>query len=360
METDNGTIGNPQFHDDDQRSGEILANWVNRSGMHRKVIMDEVNHQLQDGVSIGDKTFQQWTTAGESGKRISGYTPEMQGNRVVAVIRWFYNEHRHRSKTVIETSELRELIRLYQDIPIKNRLQLKRILHDLELASGDRTNNFAPVSDWRKRFKDWPIFGFVMDEFWTIRVTSHYELALVGFREEDLKSWGCWHRLTASIAGTSKYTPGSPMSSVRGPYADNYYNRQMCRFRSATDKFVGKNNPRFEHMMEVLNETPRFCEMYDGCGKPNPTQSSYSDGIPIPFFRQDLTLLWMLEVSAPLQDPPNHQLILWSPMTEDSDLYLAEIRRQTDLAGLFSKKAFFIEDYAKYFTERQRLALGVE
>ncbi len=359
METDNGIIRNQQFHDEDQKSGEILANWVSRCGMHRKVIMDEINAQIHDGNPIGSKTFQQWTTAGESGKRISGQTPEMQGERVVAVIRWFYNEHLHRAKTVIETTELRELNHLYQDIPIKNRLQLRRILHDLELSFGERTNNFAPVSDWRKCFKDWPIFGFVMDEFWTIRVTSHYELALVGFQEEDLKSWGCWHRLTASIAGKSKYTPGSQMSSLRGPYADNYYSRQMCRFRSATDKFIGKNNPRFEQMMQVLNETPRFQEKYESCGQTDPQQSSYSDGIPIPFFRQDQTLLWMLEVSAPMRDSQNHQLILWSPMTEDSDLYLAEIRRQIDVSGLFSKKAFFIEDYAQYFNERQRLALGV-
>ena len=359
METSNGISGILQFQDADQKSGEILSNWVARCGMHRRVIMDEINQHIQDGVLIGDKTFQQWTTAGESGKRISGQTPEMQGNRVVAVIRWFYDEHRHRSKPVIEISELRELIHLYQDIPIKNRLQLRRILHDLEFTSGERLNVIAPKSDWRQRFKEWPIFGFVMDEFWCIRATSHYELALVGFEEEDVKSWGCWHRLTASIAGKSKYTPGSPMSSLRGPYAENYYSRQMCRFRSATDKFIGKNNPRFEHLMEMLNETPRFREKYENCGQVNSHQSSYSDGIPIPFFRQDLTLLWMLEVSAPLHDSKNHQLILWSPMTEDSDLYLAEIRRQTDLLGSFSQKSFFIEDYAKYFTERQRLALGV-
>ncbi len=107
MESDNGLIGNTQFHDDDQKSGEILSNWVNRSGMHRKTILDEINQMIQDGTPIGEKTFQQWTSSGESAKRISGQTPEMQGNRLIAVVKWFYTEHRHRSKFVVLTKELK-------------------------------------------------------------------------------------------------------------------------------------------------------------------------------------------------------------------------------------------------------------
>ncbi len=198
-----------------------------------------------------------------------------------------------------------------------------------------------------------------MDEYWCLRATSHYEMALVGFTEEDVTSWGFWHRLAASIAGKSKYTPNSQMSSLRGPYAENYYSRQMNRFHAATDRFIENHDLRYQHLMQLLCETPRFKEKYETSFQTTLNQSSFSDGIPIPFFRQDNTLIWMLEVSAPLPDTQNYQLILWSPMTEDSDSYLAEIRRQTDISKMYSQKAYFIEDYAKYFTEEQRIALGV-
>lgn len=359
METHNSIIGKNEFYDSDQISGEILSHWLNRSGVHRKVILDEINQNHQDSIPIGEKTFQQWTSSGESARRISGLTPDVQGNRVVAVVGWFFNEHRHRKNPVILPKEMRELFSLYQDIPIKNRLQLRRFLHDLELESGERSIDLPLMDNWQQRFKEWPIFGFVMDEFWCLRATSHYELALVGFREEDLFSWGCWHRLAASIAGKSKYSDGSSMRSLRGPYAENYYYRQMRRFRAATDKYLAKEDQCFLKLLELLNETPGFEQKYRSACETNPSRSSYSDGLPIPFFRPDGTLLWMLEVSAPLPDSNNDQLILWSPLTEDSDAYLAEFRSQTDLSGQFSQKSYFIEDYAKYFTERQRAALRV-
>lgn len=353
-------IGIDQFQDPDQISGQIFSLWLHRCGVERKLILEELNKFGENIGEIGEKTFKQWTSGGESAKRVSGSSPELRGDRLVALVRWFTREHSHRSRPVMSTAELRQLMTVYPDLPIKNRLQLKRVLHDLEIISGEREANFSFATDWKNHFADWPVFCFVLDSYWTIRASTCYEMALAGYQEDDMKQWSWWHRLTASTKGKTKYQPDSPRYSLRGPYADVYYCQQLERFHQATEPLSISGDPRFAALMDLLQATPRFAEMWDRVACTQEMADSQFTGIPVPFFREDGTLLWMLEVSTQIPNTPGYQLIVWVPLNGDSAEYQAEIRRWADESGRFTRKAYFIEDFKQYFGEKERFALGVE
>jgi hypothetical protein len=352
-------FGTDDFQDADRASGRIFAEWLHRCGVERKTILTEFNEFGESIGEIGEKSFKQWTSDGESARRVSGATPELRGDRLIALVRWFIHEHSHRSRPVMTTAELRQLMALYQDLPVKNRLQFRRILHDLELQSGEREANFSFANNWKNRLADWPVFCFVLDRYWTIRASTCYEMALAGYSEEDMQHWSWWHRLTASRAGKPKFSPDSQRYSLRGPYAEVYYRQQIERFRAATDSLANNGDPRYYALLELLDSTTRFHEMWalSHTATLNYTQSI---GVPVPFFRTDGTLLWMLEVSTMIPSTPDYTLIVWVPLNEDAAEYQGEIRRKADQSGLFSRKAFFIEEFAQNFTAEQRFALGVE
>ncbi|MEW6649093.1 MAG: hypothetical protein AB1453_02770 [Chloroflexota bacterium] len=352
--------GISQFQDMDQESGRVLALWLERSGVERKTILNEICVANTDLGEIGEKTFRQWTSYNESSHRVSGTTLEIRGSRLVALVRWFFREHTHRARPVMYTGELRSLIMIYRDLPIKNRLQLKRLLHDLEIHNGEREANFLFASDWKSRFAEWPVFCFVLDRYWTVRASTCYEMALAGYREEDMTHWSWWHRLMASRGGKPKFMPESPRYSLRGPYADIYYCQQIERFQALTEPLREIGDLRYKTLMELLKLTPRFNEMWDKVNCPADLTNGHSIGIPVPFFRQDNTLLWMLEVSTIIPNTPDYQLIVWVPLNEDSAEYQAEIRRWADESGYYSRKAYFIEEFAHYFGEKECQALGVE
>ncbi|GAP16124.1 hypothetical protein LARV_03920 [Longilinea arvoryzae] len=359
MNTTNSNFGTPDFQDADRESGHIIAEWLRRCGVERKTILEEMNDFGESIGEIGEKSFKQWTSDGESARRVSGATPELRGDRLIALVRWFVHEHAHRSRPVMNTTELRRLMGLYEDLPVKNRLQFRRILHDLEVQSGEREADFSFANDWKGRLADWPVFCFVLDPYWTIRASTSYEMALAGYSEEDMKHWGWWHRLTGSSQGTPKYVTNSPRYSLRGPYAEVYYRQQLERFCAATEPLQKEGDPRYQALLKLLDSTPRFHELWMASQKQSPTVSQ-SIGIPVPFFRQDGTLLWMLEVSTMIPNTPDYTLIVWVPLNEDAAEYQGEIRRKADQSGRFSRKAFFIEEFSQYFTPEQRFALGVE
>lgn len=353
-------FGTDEFQDADRESGHIIAEWLRRSGVERKTILQEMNDFGDSIGEIGEKSFKQWTSDGESARRVSGATPELRGDRLIALLRWFVHEHAHRSRPVVSTAELRRLMALYEDLPVKNRLQFRRILHDLELQTGEREANFSFANDWKNRLADWPVFCFVLDRYWTIRASTCYEMALVGYTEDDMKHWSWWHRLTASRGGRPKFSPGSRRYSLRGPYAEVYYRQQIERFRASTEALQEDGDQRYYALLELLDSTTRFHEMWSLSQQETAPAALQSIGIPVPFFRDDGTLLWMLEVSTLIPNTPNYTLIVWVPLNEDAAEYQGEIRRKADQSGLYSRKAFFIEEFTQYFSPEQRFALGVE
>lgn len=359
MSDQDSIIGIEQFQDADQASGRILAGWLRRCGVERRTILAEIAARNPSFGEIGEKSFKQWTSDSESAKRVSGTAPDIRGDRLVALVRWFLNEHTHRARPVMTTGELRAMVHLYQDLPIKHRLQLKRLLHDLEIQTGEREANFSFARDWKSRFAEWPVFCMVLDRYWTVRASTCYEMALAGYQEEDMRAWGWWHRLLAARRGKPKYLPDSPRYPLRGPYADVYYCQQLERFRVSTGPLAEAADARYVALMELLRGSPRFLEMWERVNCPAEMMTGHSMGIPVPFFREDDTLLWMLEVSTIIPNTPDYQLIVWVPLNEDSAEYQAEIRRWADESGRYSRKAYFIEDFAGYFSERERYALGV-
>lgn len=359
MTINNSNSGIDQFLERDQASGRIFSAWLKRSGVERRTILTEITALNPNIGDIGDKSFKQWTSDSESARRVSGTTPELRGDRVVVLVRWFLNEHLHRARPVMTSNELREVLHLYSDLPIKNRLQLKRLLHDLEIQTGEREANFSFAKDWKNRFVEWPVFCFVLDSYWTVRASTCYEMALAGYKEEDMLQWSWWHRLTATRRGKPKYSQDSPRYPLRGPYADVYYCQQLERFRATTEAFRQAGDARYGTLMELLHATPRFDEMWGRVSCPPDLISNHSMGIPVPFFREDSTLLWMLEVSTMIPNTPDYQLIVWVPLNEDSAEYQAEIRRWADESGRYSRKAYFIEDFAEHFGEKERFALGI-
>jgi hypothetical protein len=359
MTESNSDNGIDQFQDPDMLSGQIFSSWLHRSGVERKLILEELDKFSHNIGDIGEKTFKQWTSNGESAKRVSGSSPELRGDRLIALVKWFTREHLHRSRPVMSTAELRQLMSVYPDLPIKNRLQLKRVLHDLEILSGEREANFSFATDWKNHFADWPVFCFVIDSYWTIRATTCYEMALAGYHEDDMKQWSWWHRLLATRKGKTKYQPDSPRYSLRGPYADVYYCQQLERFHSSTQSF-SKDDQRFAALLKLLMATPRFADMWERATCTKEMTDSQFTGIPVPFFRDDGTLLWMLEVSTQIPNTADYHLIVWVPLNSDSAEYQAEIRRWADESGNFSRKAYYIEDFKQYFGEKECFALGVE
>jgi len=346
--------------DSSQISGTILAMWMRRAGVDKEVMLHEIEKSSPSHEKIGMKSFVQWTSAGKSARLVSGPTVEVKGERLVTIVRWFINEHMHRLVPVVTSKELRDLIRQYQDLPVITRLQLKRLLHDLEIKNNERQPNFAFATDWKSHFAQWPVFGFVIDSYWCVRASSSYEMALAGYSEEDMSSWGWWHRLTASKLGKPKFNPESKRYSLRGPYSEDYFALQTSQFLNDTWQAREKSDPRYLALIDLLKTISRFSEFYEAAmNEVSLPDQSY--GLPIPFFRADGTLLWMLEVSSLIPNTDNYRLIVWVPLNQDSAEYQGVIQKWVDSGnGDYSKRAYFIEDYAQRFSQRQRFALGVD
>ncbi len=345
--------------DKDLESSRILSVWLERSGVKRKTILNEINKGDWGGHSIGIKSFQNWTSFGDSAKRISGPNMEITGKRVVAVVNWFFAEHQHRANSIINSVELQRFITIYDDIPVINQLQLHRILHDLEVELGERKIEIPVNSDWKKQFSHQTLYAYVMDNYWTIRATSKYELALSGFNEEDMKDWGFWHRLSANTRGISKFSLNSPIRSLRGCYANTYYHNQLLRFLSDTKQLFTKQDSRYLSLLNLMKSFPDFERIWSETQFNNhPEGLSTSIGYPVPFFMPDESLLWMMEFSSIISNQNNLRMVIWSPLNKETTQYLA-LLSQSKIMNEYSKSAFFIEEYAKYFTEEQRFALGV-
>lgn len=357
QDSKNGIV---RFQDPDRESGHILSLWLERSGVKSSTVAQEMAN-LGSGIEpIGTKTLQQWTSDIISSKLISGPTPEIRGCRVVAMVRWFVREHEHRIQPVIFLDELRRFIGLYLDIPVKNRLQLRRILHEFEIQVKVRDpNSLFKGGDWREQYADWPVFGIVVDELWCLHATNVCDLELVCLREEDTKYWDWWHRLAVRVGRTTKFATGSPFYPLRGPYANLYHKYQMNRFRRIVESPEMRENPRCQTLIRLLMQSDGFKDIWEKCEQDSSELPTRSVGVPIPFFRPDGTLLWMFEVSAVIPSAQNLRLIVWSPVDENTSEYLAEIRRQANESGKYSRRTLFIEDYAQYFSAEERFALGV-
>jgi hypothetical protein len=357
MTVDSSYNGKVEFQELNQRSGTILYHWIKRSGMNRGLFLNEIARNNPALEQFGEKSLKQWTSEGDSARRVSGNSPEVRGDRLVAIVKWFINEHLHRVQPVLTSSELRDLMSCYQDIPVKNRLQLRKLLHDLEINSGEREANFSFANDWKAHFANWPSFCFVLDEYWCLKATTSYELALNGYSEKDLNHWSCWHRLTASQSGLPKFSSGSQRYSLRGPYNQPYYSMQLNQFYGDTEKLRQARDNRYEVLMELLRSTENFNETWEISLK---SVDNYQQpfGIPVPFFRKDETLLWMLELRTTIPNTKNFSLITWMPLNEDTAEYEGEIKRWVDQSGKFNKQAYFIEDFSSNFSDRQKLALG--
>ncbi|MBI9042883.1 MAG: hypothetical protein JEZ06_00265 [Anaerolineaceae bacterium] len=347
------------FPDPDQVSGTILGKWLYLCGVSRRTILNEINLSNSFSEKIGSKSFQQWTSSNDSAKRISARSQEETGNRLVAIVKWFASEHFHRKNSIIETNQLESLIKIYDDIPIKNRMQLMRILHDLQLSNGEIENKLPIDNDWKNQLLRQPLCAFVMDKYWCIRASTHYELAFAGYSEKDNYNWGCWHRLAASMDGIPKHSHGSPMSKTRGPYSQEYYEKQIVGFREMTEGLSTEDNKRYQTVLELLNQTAEFQSIWDSSKENEENHSSNSIGFPVPFYRNDGALVWMMELSTIISNTDGYRLITWLPTDHDSSMYLADFLKSVDNSNKFSKKCYFIEDYSTHFSDKQKLALGV-
>ena len=348
-----------EFQYEEKRSGEILNRWLNTCGVSRRTILEEINQSTLLSEKIGLKTFQQWTSVGDSAKKISAMSNDELGNRIVAVVKWFFNEHFHRMKNIILSKDIEEILIIYEDIPIKNHLQLKRLLHDLQIANGEREGKLPITLDWQKQLCNEPLCAFVMDRYWCLRATTHYELAFAGYTENDVYNWGCWHRMAASMQGIPKHASGSPMSRTRGVYAEEYYAKQMTRFRHSIKDILENKDARMMKMLDILNETPEFKKIWDLSVLNEEEYLSSSIGFPVPFFRNDDTLLWMMELNTLISNTDGFRLIIWIPIDHDSNIYIADLIKSVDESDKFSKRCYFVEDYMDYFSEEQKFAFGL-
>ena len=310
---------------------------------------------------IGNKSFQQWTAYGEASRCISASNIKEKGERVVAIVQWFFKEHKHRLNSIMRTDELRKIIGIYIDIPIKNILQLERILHDLEIENGERSIQIPTPSDWKDLFRDCPLFGYVMDDYWCIRATTKYELALAGYTEKDIYDWKFWHRMTSSMEGVAKLSPLSQQRLLRGCYAQEYYKKQMARFRLSIEAHMNrKNEYRAKTLLDLLNDTDGFKEMWSSSKDLEVNIISNLIGYPVPYYRDNGTLLWTLELSTIIPNTNNYHLIMWAPLNNKTGVYMASFCNEVNESNKFEKNAYFLEDYSSNFSKEQRIALGIE
>lgn len=358
MEMSSSNLGNGQA-EPSQISGKILSTWLERAGVDRRIILQEIERDNPQHDLIGMKSFVQWTSEGKSARLVSGSSVEVKGERLVALVNWFIKEHMHRLTPVVSSLELRDLMAQYSDLPVMFRLQLRRLSHDLEVYNGERQPNFSFATDWKSHFSQWPVFCFVIDAYWCVRASTSYEMSLAGYVEEDMTSWGWWHRLTASKLGKPKFNPDSNRYSLRGSYSEEYYSMQMSQFLSDTKHLREAKDERYLTLLDLLKSSNRFLEFYQtNIEKAHPVHNSY--GLPIPFFRQDGTLLWMLEVNSVIPNTENFRLIAWIPLTQDSAEYQGELQYKVDTGKVYSQKAYFIEDFAQNFSASQRFAFGLD
>jgi len=134
---------------------------------------------------------------------------------------------------------------------------------------------------------------------------------------------------------------------------------QLNQFYRDTESFRINHDLRYEKLIALLRTTERFNDMWKtSLGTKEELQQPF--GLPVPFFRQDGTLLWMLELSTIIPNTKNYRLITWMPLNEDSAEYQGEIRRWADNCEKFSRRAYFIEDFSQNFTKEQKFALGIQ
>lgn len=363
MEITNSNTGIVSFQDPNRDSAHILANWLERSGVKSRTVLEELIElaETEDAVNtISMKSFSQWTSDVASGKLIGALTPETRGVRVVAIVRWFINEHGHRRQPVIYLQELERFIHLYSDLPVKFRLQLQRILHEFQINDGlVKPEALFERVDWQHQYARWNVFGFVIDHLWCLRASNILDLELVGLRREDTQNWGWWHRLAVPVKGITKYSNISPINSLRGPYAETYYRFQMKRFSLILDNYLTMKDQRCLALYELLMQTEGFEAMLEQSRVMDDVEVSNQLGVPIPFFRSDGTLLWMYELSVAIPGDQGLQLVIWSPVDNDSSEYLADLRRQAMAKSSEAERTLFIEDFAHNFSDKERLALGV-
>jgi hypothetical protein len=340
----------------DKRSSQLLSLWLTRTrfpveGLRQKMIEDK----LLDS-NIKRPNFSLWF--GKS--RVTGQNSDDVGKRVVAIVEAIANFRRVSTVPIILPNELEEFITFYSDIPAKYRLQLRRLLHELQKESGQNYTDFFLSKDWRTQFSDWAIFGLVVDRLACIHAYSRYIMELAGLKEEDAKHWYWWHRLTL---GTPDNRRGQhSLFALRGVYADEYYTQQMLRFLYTAHEHKLNETKRYETLIGLLNDidrTGQFKRLWNQSKAMFDAKTPMLPQIPVPFFRPDKTFLWMLEVSAPI---PQTDFELTARLATDDveSEYLADFRRQADEVHRGKSNALFIEDFAHHFSHDEKIALGLE
>jgi hypothetical protein len=348
MEMPETEKGNAEFQA--QRSAFLLHEWSQRCAPDRDMIFKELTDNGGFVEVIGRKNFDGWFRD----KRITARTREILGTRVVELVKWFLRENTIRK--VIFPQELEAFISLYPELLPVDHLRLQRLLFELKFSQGNVEKHPYANKNWKDLFSEWTTFGFVRDRYWCVQACSKYILELTGLHERDAERWHWWQQLALGTRLTSEQT--NPFLSLRGVYADEYYFQQTLLFRwSFGDE--GKDDERYQRLITLLHSTLQFTQRWER------VEEAFYDGVrpltllPVPFFRSDGTMLWMLEVSAPLDETEGYQFVARLATDAVTSEYLADVRRRADEEGRYKQNAYFIEDFAHNFAPEERFALGV-
>src|SRR5579859_2797169 len=278
------------FDDNDRKSAEILGMWAEKAGRKRKHILEQLLKTNRIDDAVGEKTFTQWFKI----KRVSAHYPELLGNRLVAVVQWFVTEHldekKHYDTSIIDVEDLEDLIRLYPDIPAQNRFQLKRLLSEVKLSHGHSEADPYALKDWEQQISELPIFGLVVDQFGTIRAYTKYTLELAEIPLERLKQWVWWQRIAFHLHD----------SGLRGSYAEPYYFHELLWFRWNIKERELESNPHLLELLTLLKSSPEFARVWNDAEEAFANNIKPATLLPVPFFRSDGAVLWLVEVNVPI------------------------------------------------------------
>jgi hypothetical protein len=213
---------------EEKRSADLLATWANRTGLNLEFMRREMVESRELDADVSERMFNHWfsdsrVTAKKSDRKLVG-------ERVVAIVEYLARNRQVRVNPIILPAELEEFIGLYTFLPAEYRLQLRRLLYEIQVEFGQKYTDVFSAKDWRKLFTEWNAFAFVTDQFYCIRAYSRYNMELAGLKEEDAKNWYWWQRLALGARGKSKFAGQNTLFSLRGVYADEYYTQQMLRF----------------------------------------------------------------------------------------------------------------------------------
>lgn len=138
--------GNDDFSQEgkqDRRSAELLATWVSRIGIPIEVLRQLMIEEKELDGQVSERNFNHWFRTSQVTAKNSN--SEEVGKQVVAIVEFIAKYRKVSKRIIVDVQELEEFIDLYSFLPATYRLQLRRLLYELQSQGKN-----IPMYSWPK------------------------------------------------------------------------------------------------------------------------------------------------------------------------------------------------------------------